>query len=863
MEQSLFTISCTTCQARLAVRDASTIGAILPCPKCGSLVQIVAPQGMTAGPTPTVPESPVKAPPAPTTSRPASVPPVPAAPRAAPPRPVAPSAPVAPPPVPEATMSGVEPPPPVMPTEWTSPTEMLWRKGLVWVGGPLIGLVLLVGLVVWLWPNAAEPLPKPNNEQEDTPVEPTPEAAETPAVLREWIPDRARLVVSIRPSEMVGQSETDRLLDMVVSRWPSSLSALLKELGIGPSDVRRLMWTGDDPANWSNPAVVLIELEKGVDVETLASRGQPVEHYVRGKQCRQLAKSAWPYPVAFIGSRTLVTGPAAMLEETAGRSEPHFVSPAIERMAGLLSPESEAAVADLAVLIDLAAARQAKWPLPIEALDVWPEGEKSWKTFWTVPDGLGLTVRCGATVQTDVDFVCPDTRATDAVKGALDQFVPAARAALVEKLKTLPELVEKKVLSQETAGRYQAVLQQALATLKLTTWSVPEETLQLSTDWGPELAGTVAAALACRSEIDADRLHTAGRLDRARMQGLAGGLKRYAGAEGHYPEGAIGGGLLQPETRLSWIATLLPYLEHEDWYKEIQIGYSWDDQHNRSVTRRPLPQVINPALAERETPDGYPVTHYVGVAGVGPDAATLSTSNPRAGVFGYGRTFGPREIRDGTSNTIAVLGVQGHLGPWAAGGNPTVRALTQRPYVNGPDGFGSGQPGGMLAGMADGSVRFISEKVDPSVLESLATASGSEQTTADDLDDRPDRRKPAVKTPANDPATSPEPAPPKRPPTRPSAKLAAKLAQPIAELDYANVTLGQFVAFLEQFGAMQVRLDPAVLTQAGASANDRISVRLSKTTVGEALRTALGQRGLDFVPQGDRILIVPGLKPRN
>ncbi len=59
-----------------------------------------------------------------------------------------------------------------------------------------------------------------------------------------------------------------------------------------------------------------------------------------------------------------------------------------------------------------------------------------------------------------------------------------------------------------------------------------------------------------------------------------------------------------------------------------------------------------------------------------------------------------------------------------------MRPLTQRPYVNGPDGFGSGQPGGMLAGMADGSVRFISKDVDPGVIEQLATIHGNDGATA-------------------------------------------------------------------------------------------------------------------------------------
>lgn len=41
----LFTIQCTTCKARLIVKDESVIGDILACPKCQSMVQVVPPVG--------------------------------------------------------------------------------------------------------------------------------------------------------------------------------------------------------------------------------------------------------------------------------------------------------------------------------------------------------------------------------------------------------------------------------------------------------------------------------------------------------------------------------------------------------------------------------------------------------------------------------------------------------------------------------------------------------------------------------------------------------------------------------------------------------------------------------------------------
>lgn len=45
VEKALFTITCTTCQARLAVRSEAAIGTILECPKCESMVHITPPEG--------------------------------------------------------------------------------------------------------------------------------------------------------------------------------------------------------------------------------------------------------------------------------------------------------------------------------------------------------------------------------------------------------------------------------------------------------------------------------------------------------------------------------------------------------------------------------------------------------------------------------------------------------------------------------------------------------------------------------------------------------------------------------------------------------------------------------------------------
>jgi len=136
------------------------------------------------------------------------------------------------------------------------------------------------------------------------------------------------------------------------------------------------------------------------------------------------------------------------------------------------------------------------------------------------------------------------------------------------------------------------------------------------------------------------------------------------------------------------------------------------------------------------------VTNYVGLTGIGPDAALLPKESPRAGVFGYERTISSKDITDGTSTTLLAVETAVDNGPWAAGGSATVRFVdpNDQPYV------GTGRPFGRLHGtqlwsgftqpitvavFVDGSVRRIGPDVNPQVFEALVTIAGGEHIPDD------------------------------------------------------------------------------------------------------------------------------------
>ncbi len=206
--------------------------------------------------------------------------------------------------------------------------------------------------------------------------------------------------------------------------------------------------------------------------------------------------------------------------------------------------------------------------------------------------------------------------------------------------------------------------------------------------------------------------------------GLA--LHNYHDTFNKFPTGTHENEKLKPEKRLSWQADILPYLDQAPAYNQIDFKKAWDDEANANVVNIKLPVYLNPSSLA-VSPDGkVAVTTYVGLAGIGKDGPLLKVNDPKAGFFAYDRATSIFNITDGTSNTMIVCDVSKDLGPWAAGGKSTIRPLTAKPYINGPDGLGGVHQGGMNVLMADGAVRFVSEMINPDIMEALVTIAGGE-----------------------------------------------------------------------------------------------------------------------------------------
>jgi len=226
----------------------------------------------------------------------------------------------------------------------------------------------------------------------------------------------------------------------------------------------------------------------------------------------------------------------------------------------------------------------------------------------------------------------------------------------------------------------------------------------------------------------------------------------------------------------AWGSLILPQMEQSALYNQINFSVTVVDWENDTTNLTRVASFICPADSPGPTftvrdqngqyadvPQMMPTSNYVGVYGTGsiPEVPTGSD-----GLFGRNSNVGLRDVRDGTSQTLAVGERRSDVGyaTWPArvpGGwlFPTALDRQGGPFTPAqgvpscslvlapvgladaprtpnnksghPEDFGSRHPGGANFLFADGSVRFVKDSIAYRTFLSLATRDGGEVVSAD------------------------------------------------------------------------------------------------------------------------------------
>lgn len=172
----------------------------------------------------------------------------------------------------------------------------------------------------------------------------------------------------------------------------------------------------------------------------------------------------------------------------------------------------------------------------------------------------------------------------------------------------------------------------------------------------------------------------------------------------------------------SWRVRVLPWIDRAPLYNAYDFGKNWDEPPNAKHLLKEIRELQCPSLIRRHDEQGRYFSSYI--APVGPQT-----------VFGLTESRRLEDIPDGPSNTLLLVEACGLEILWTdprdfdVTRGPVGINLKGRGQTDSPGLLSSYHRGGANVLMADGSVRFLSEKIDPAVLDALLTADGGDDVT--------------------------------------------------------------------------------------------------------------------------------------
>ncbi len=495
----------------------------------------------------------------------------------------------------------------------------------------------------------------------------------------EFVPDDAFAGLAIFPKSLAEDPDFDLLPREILTAWGK------KELGFDPMLIKQAtfvlnkMEQFDQLPQWA--AILHFEEMQGL-AGGLINRLE--EKKVGGKVVFS-GKSQGTPSFLIYDEATMFVGDEALFDEM-------ITSKRQGRLAGLMKQASLRG--DLVAFVDLKSVR----PMLNQAVEMLPTmlppAVGDLKQLPNMIDAIELGISMDGRVKTEVVMHSADSEvaseATEIIRSSVEFGLEFGIGVLAAQMDFNDPVQESFVeYAQRVGEEFKSQLQPKLNGKRMSL-SLDQELAVV-----PIIVGLALPAVQ-QSRTSARRVAS---MNNLRQLNLA--ASNYHSIHDHFPTQASYDKNGRP--LLSWRVHILPFIEEIELYEKFRLDEPWDSQHNRKLIAQ-MPHFFNSPLVASESGK----TVYLGVAGKGM-------------MFNGQEKIALRQVLDGLSNTVFLVEVSPDRAvEWT-------RPLDYRVNPNNPlDGLGQVNLGGFIVALADGSVSFIDNNIDPESWLKLLTRAGGE-----------------------------------------------------------------------------------------------------------------------------------------
>ena len=321
--------------------------------------------------------------------------------------------------------------------------------------------------------------------------------------------------------------------------------------------------------------------------------------------------------------------------------------------------------------------------------ETFPSFPAPWQhiTGQALSDGLQwgvLTLEATPTLTARLIIESKDTAAAEELKRVVDSSLDAAvQLPIVQQ--TVPQADQlRKLIAPAVEG-------------KRVTVSLTEDAATLQAVSKPLAAALTTARGSARRQMSVNNLKQ-----------IALAMHVYHDKNKRFPPAANCDAAGKP--LLSWRVHILPYLEQQALYDQFKLDEPWDSEHNKKLAETMPGTYVDPA------------------ANLKPGMTTYVVPTGEGTVFGGKESLRIQDIRDGTSNTIMVVNVTPDRAViWTKPEDLPVKET--EPLT----GLINGVRKKFETAFCDGSVRTLSDAIDPKILWLLFNANDGKPIDYDQI----------------------------------------------------------------------------------------------------------------------------------